>query len=148
MNKYTPEFCARFWSKVSKSIDSNACWNWNAGKDRYGYGKVGYNRRTFVASRIAYELTYGAIDGLEVLHECDNPACCNPRHLKLGTHAQNMDDKKQRGRSGANGVPELLTHAQKLHIRELYASTELTQDQLAYELGVSASTIRKAIHRK
>jgi hypothetical protein len=51
------------------------------------------------ASRVAWELMNGVIpDGYDVMHKCDNPPCCNPNHLKLGTHLQNMADMKEKKR--------------------------------------------------
>jgi hypothetical protein len=51
------------------------------------------------AHRAAWELTNGPIPAdQQVLHRCDNPACCNPAHLKLGTHFDNMQDRKRAGR--------------------------------------------------
>lgn len=52
------------------------------------------------ASRFAWTITNGEVEeGQHVLHRCDNPRCCNPGHLFLGTHQENMKDKAKKGRS-------------------------------------------------
>jgi HNH endonuclease len=51
------------------------------------------------ASKVAYELTFGAVpDGLVVRHTCDRPDCCNPAHLIAGTKRDNFRDMEQRRR--------------------------------------------------
>ena len=79
------------------------CWEWTAHKDNKGYvrihvyreGNTSYNER---APRIMYSNHYNTILGdLQVLHRCDNPSCVNPKHLFLGTHDDNMKDKKDKG---------------------------------------------------
>lgn len=92
----------RFWSKVERS-DPDACWNWVASKNRDGYGRFRWLKVKKQAHHVSYYLqnrtwpTY-------LLHECDNPACCNPAHLKEGTHLENIRhrDSKGRGRSFKN----------------------------------------------
>jgi HNH endonuclease len=77
------------------------CHNWTGTVGRAGYGRVQVS-----AHRLAYELAHGPIpDGLLVLHKCDNPVCCNPDHLFLGTSADNMADKVRKGRhrNGSTG---------------------------------------------
>jgi hypothetical protein len=60
---------------------------------------------TVGAHRLAYTFTFGEIpDGLGVLHTCDNPPCCNPNHLWLGTQLENIADRHSKGRSkGGSG---------------------------------------------
>lgn len=85
----------RFWSKVNKTC---SCWLWTAGCDSDGYGGVSLNGKSCKAHRISWLLTYGEIPKLDVLHECDTPACVNPEHLFLGTSQDNVIDAIRKGR--------------------------------------------------
>lgn len=98
----------RFWARVEKR-GPDECWPWTGYRDAKGYGQIALNRRTAEgAHRVSWALARGEIpDGIHVLHRCDNPPCCNPAHLFLGTHADNMWDMKAKGR--ASGGPGPLT---------------------------------------
>ena len=75
------------------------CVLWTGHRDPGGYGRMTLPGTTRGAHRVAWEVAHGPIpEGMLVLHTCDNPRCCNPEHLKLGTHADNMRHKAERGR--------------------------------------------------
>ena len=71
-------------------------------RDRDGYGIVTLFNYKMRAPRFAWIVTNGPLPkGRIILHRCDNPPCCNPDHLSLGTHSDNMRDMAAKGR-GAN----------------------------------------------
>lgn len=92
---------ARFWSKVEVSR-SGVCWPWRAkSKHDHGYGvfQLPMHGGTVKAHRFAWLLTNGQIpEGQVVRHTCDNPPCCNPNHLELGSQADNVADMHERSR--------------------------------------------------
>jgi hypothetical protein len=98
-----------FWAKVDKSAGQDECWLYMGFRKWDGYGWLARSKGNaqyhyVTAHRYAWILTHGEpTNGLHVLHRCDNPPCCNPAHLWLGTHADNMADRSRKGRA-LNGV--------------------------------------------
>lgn len=109
----------RFWPKVQKA---DGCWLWQAALNAQGYGKIQLRGRiTMGAHRIAYYLTTGVDpgQGLLVCHTCDNPPCCNPEHLFLGTYQDNRRDCVNKRRHGLGAAK--ITRQQAREIQAVYA---------------------------
>jgi hypothetical protein len=134
----TYEFATRFWSKVSKG-DPDDCWEWSACRLPGGYGRFsvsdGRPQVYQYAHRIAWELTHGSPGPKQVLHRCDNPACCNPAHLFLGTQKDNMLDKVAKGRASSK-----LSSEDVVVLRRL-AADGWTQQRIAERFSVHPTTI-------
>ncbi len=96
----------RFWSKVTKTDN---CWLWNGATQSEGrYGVFWNDGKSYRAHRFAWESVNGpAPKELEVCHNCDVGLCVNPDHLFLGTHKENMDDAKVKGRLKHGTQPRL-----------------------------------------
>ena len=90
----------RFWKYVDKSAGPDACWPWTASLRTQGDGRFKLAPLVNVqANRVAYALANGVDPGpMFVLHSCDYRRCCNPKHLFLGTHDDNMADMTAKGR--------------------------------------------------
>lgn len=97
----------RFWGKVAIA-GPNDCWIWRASVDHNGHGKYRVGGKIDGAHRVAWTLSGGPIPaGAQVLHRCEGRyeigdltgrRCVNPAHLKLGTHTENMTDRRASGR--------------------------------------------------
>ncbi len=141
---------ASLWDRFHDKVfpDPNCgCWLWSGGRNENGYGIIGLGRRSQGVGkthRVAWELYNGPIpDGMCVLHKCDNPPCCNPAHLRLGTLKDNARDTVSKGRNwipnnrGENAKWGKLTTEQARDI----ASRRLTSNAFAALYGVSRSAV-------
>lgn len=133
----------RFLAKVCPEPGSG-CWLWRGMLDGSGYGVVRLARKIYRAHRLAWKLFRGEIaPSLVVCHKCDVRACVNPDHLFLGTHADNMRDMKERGRSphGDKHCRAKLTAEKVSRIKAMLAEGRMYMSELAREYGVTPATI-------
>jgi hypothetical protein len=88
-----PRTARPFIEWLDQSGGPDACWPFTGGCSSNGYGNSWANGKSALAHRVAWERERGPIpSGLDVLHRCDNPPCCNVRHLFLGTDSDNIRD--------------------------------------------------------
>jgi len=139
------EMDAKFWSLV-KIGGPDECWNWSGstmgGRGDHRYGAFSDGRWTYYAHRFAFSVKVGPIPNhAKVLHECDNPLCCNPKHLFLGTQKDNVRDMMAKGRaykaSGDDHGMARLTSEQVLAVFK----DPRTQKTIAKEYGVGLTCI-------
>jgi hypothetical protein len=136
---------SRFWQKVDIG-DGDSCWEWQAYRMAAGYGQFGINQQVLRAHRVAWELENGPIPpGHYVCHHCDNPPCCNPAHLFIGTPADNMQDKAAKGRGAGGGfgachAKTTLTEDEARQVRRLYDEGCVGRE-IASSFGVSPSVV-------
>lgn len=143
---------AIFHSRVDRS---GQCWNWMAWRDSRGYGQMGWRGKTVLSHRIAAFLA-GMIGSLEfdgktcVLHKCDNPACCNPKHLFVGTQQDNIADMNRKGRQVAvNGDRHpwaKLSNVQFINALE-QVNSGVPVREVARRFRVASQSLSKRIHR-
>lgn len=128
------------------------CWEWqgsNSKEDGTGYGTIKLANRTIKAHRLSYLLFVGpTLHHQRVLHRCDNPLCCNPAHLFLGTAKDNSQDALKKGRlsertflkKGEENRGAKLTEPQILWLRREHTKGRSVK-QIANYLKVAPSTI-------
>ena len=143
--KSTKTLLERFMEKV------NSDWQWIGSKFSNGYGQIQVSGEPRGAHRVSYELFNGPIpNGMFVLHSCDDRGCVNPEHLHLGTHIDNMQERKERNHKlincGSKHGSSKLTESQVLEIRDKSKAGVLHRD-LGKEYGVCQSNIGYVIKR-
>ncbi len=142
----------RFWSYVKKG-EPNECWPWKPTcRVRDGYGMFWFEKRNHQAHRLAYLFAKGEFDrSKDILHTCDNPPCCNPNHLFVGTDRDNQQDclrKNRRVIAHGEMLPQSkLSPAQVKEIRETAKNGRRVNGQLARKFGVSKASIWAIVHR-
>jgi hypothetical protein len=144
------------WEKLiqPKTEQRGECLIYTGTVDHLGYGSVmigGKTGQRHRIHRISYAVHNGPlVDSLFVLHGCDNPSCVNPKHLRLGTAADNSADMVERGRApnvGARCHAAVLTDQV---VRDIRARSEAGEKgcDIAADLGVSQMCISQVINRK
>ncbi len=120
---------AAFWANVECGP---VCWEWQASRTSKGYGQSHWGGKHVKAHRLAWELARGPIPpGLCVLHRCDNPPCCRPGHLFIGTRADNNRDSALKGRGALGERNGARTHPDRLARGERNGAAKLTAQQVA-----------------
>lgn len=136
-----------FLSNIDRRGKPGSCWPWTGKvyKQQGGYGSWHGEG----AHRVAYRLKHGEIpEGAVVRHSCDNPPCCNPSHLEVGTHADNRQDCVTKGRHAKGGKHghATLTGYQVGRIRAYHKGW--THARIAEKYGVSRSVITNVLNRQ
>ena len=98
------DYLAKLKSKAI--VTESGCWEmtgflftFKVDNGTRGYGAMCYRGKNWRAHRLSWFLHFGKIPrGKVIMHKCDNPPCINPKHLKLGTRAQNNKDMAAKGR--------------------------------------------------
>lgn len=143
----------RFWRFVDVG-GLDACWTWKGSVRANGYGQIHGRGTTLKAHRVSWELNNGPIPhGLVVCHTCDRRTCVNPRHLFVGTQADNMADASRKGRcrgkvqTGESHPAAKLTAADIPVIRALVDGGH-PSTQVGRLYGVDRTTISLIARRK
>ena len=139
----------RFWRSVAVGAP-DACWLWKGGRLHFGHGAVDVNGKQDRAHRIAWILTVGPIPaGLCVLNRCDNPPCCNPLHLFLGTKADNVLDRDRKGRTARGERHALHAHPEKAAVGERNGRAKITAAMIPmiHQLRREGQTLRLIAER-
>lgn len=106
-----------------------------------GHGLIWENGKPSYAHRVAYAAKHGPIpEGMVVMHLCDNPACCNPDHLTLGTQKDNILDAVLKGRhTRKNALPNLIDRVSLMH------KSGKTPEDIAHESGYDLTAVRSLL---
>lgn len=155
------QYCSLKCAVLSRAtiLSEDECWEWNGPIGSHGYGAFSFLNTHYTSHRASYIAHFGDIPALPgvhggvVMHSCDNRKCVNPKHLSVGTQADNLLDAKSKGRNvtallrGEKARTAILTEGKVIEIRQRLDSGE-TGAALAKEYGVTTSAISSIKQRK
>lgn len=128
--------------KERVEVDGNGCWIWHGALSRDSYGNIRVGARAMSTHRVAYLAVNGEIPrGKVVRHRCDVRQCCNPEHLVVGDHEDNVQDIVDRKRHAKRRV---LTTAERQEAVAMYRAGS-TKRQIAEHLRCNWYTASEAI---
>ena len=142
-----------FWANIKRG-NAAECWPWKAGGNGNGYGRFALLGTLQYAHRQAFIEAGGKIPhGMIVRHKCDNPVCCNPSHLEIGTMADNSQDAVRRGRFANRRTPRGEGHGMATitadEVRELRSEFSISRrgdvQKAAEKIGLSHSQTRRIL---
>ncbi len=152
------KFQKRFWNKI-KIVGVNQCWLWNRFTTPKGYGRfiisISWKKYNLYAHIVAW-IIHNQRDvplGMNILHSCiATRNCCNPRHLRIGTDQENVDDMVNQGRArkakGQGHAMAKLTEKEVIKIRKLHSSGKYSVCELAQMFGIVYTCVWKIVRRK
>ena len=141
-----------FDPRVDRSAGPDACWLWTGAKTKGGYGHIIRHGREFLVHRLALYFDGVSLERTQnALHSCDNPPCCNPKHLRAGSAKDNAQDRVARKRrtyavGEANPSAKLDADSVRRIRREI--AVGFTQVDVAAHYGVSPSLVRAIVKRQ
>ena len=140
---YSDEFIAHFETVLE--LDENGCFNCTLRQSRGEYIAISVNGRYISVHRAAYAIYHSADPGdMMVCHRCDNPRCCNPKHLFLGTNSDNQVDSLRKGRNSRSRF----TDGEVAEVFELYSTGKYRMDELGSLFGVSGGPVSNILGRR
>lgn len=152
-----------------RSAGPNDCWTWSAARTQAGYGRLHCGGRQgghLLTHRVALSLSLRASvpADRQVCHRCDNPPCCNPAHLFVGTAADNVHDAVAKGRIAHGDRHGTATKPERRAVGERHGGAKLTEedvrtiraraangdghDALATCFGVARATVTDVVSRR
>lgn len=135
----------QFWARVD-CRGADECWTYVGQLNHKGYGFGWFRFGDYVtrsAHRASWIIHHGSPGNLHVLHSCDNRRCVNPKHLFLGTNAENMADMTAKGRS-ACGTRQAKARLTDDAVRAMRGATGTTA-AIARQFGVSHGAARAVL---
>ncbi len=146
----TNDAVVRIGSRLERA---GSCLEYIRGRDKNGYGRITINSKKVGAHQLAWVLCSGRFippgNRVVIRHSCDNPPCCNPDHLSLGTQKENARDRDSRGRlrllKGEDHPLAKLASRQVNEIRWRFENEDVPMSRLAHDYDVSRETIRSIV---